>query len=520
MTRNFREGIAAAKSAIASDVPAEAFQILKNLVIPQDDFVRQTRVAKLCLSLNPEILDLKSIKIALLASATVDHFADILRFWLSQEGFAAEIWIAPYDTTITTILDENSELYTFQPDIIWIFTTYRDVRLEITAGDMDSVSVVRGAAIAANKKLWDTIQLRLACIILHNNADIPAGDLFGNYSAQAIWALRNFLRGYNLELGLAASSGVIIFDLDHIASCFGRARWVDWRYWYHSKHAFSFDACGLVAFQAARIISSLKGGAKKCIVLDLDNTLWGGVIGDDGLSGIKLGNGAVGEAFVDFQLYLLKLKQRGIILAVCSKNEEENAREPFIKHPDMKIALEDIAVFRANWQNKVDNIRDIARILNIGLDSLVFIDDNPVERNLVREYLPMVAVPELPEDPSGYAQVIEQQLYFETVGFSAEDKDRASYYRTNAMRTELMAKYTDIGEYLSSLVMVSEKGNLDTFYLQRMAQLINKSNQFHLTGTRYSEAELQSLVNQLQTCAVRYYKLTDKFGDNGLISVV
>ncbi len=516
---SLKNRLAAAKSALADGAHKEAFLILTALVTPGDDFVNQARVAKLSLSINQTLLGLQPIRIALLASTTLDHFSDILRFWLAQEGFAADLWIAPYDTIVPTIMDEGSDLYSFRPDIVWIFTTHRDVRVDVAAGGGSEVQEVIAAAVATNTTLWQTIQHRLSCVILQNNADIPAGDPFGNYAGQVEWTRRNMLRRYNLSLGSAAPFGVVIFDLDHVAANFGRARWVDWRYWYHSKHAFTFDACGTLAFHAARLIAGLKGCAKKAIVLDLDNTLWGGVIGDDGLSGIKLGNGADGEAFVDFQRYVLTLKQRGIILAVCSKNEEENAKEPFLKHPDMVLKLEDIAVFRANWQNKADNICDIARILNIGADSLVFIDDSPLERNLVREFMPMVAVPELPEDPARYVQCIEEHCYFETVSFSPEDTERAAYYRTNAMRSELVAQFTNVAEYLRSLQMVSERGNLNPLLLPRMAQLINKSNQFHLTGTRYSEVELQACANRAQWL-VRYYKLSDRFGDNGLISVV
>lgn len=519
MSVNLNKTLTSAKTAISSGKLLEAFNILTSLVSPDNDFVIQSRVAKLFSAIDSNRLGLKPIRVALLASTTVDHFSDILRFWLACDGFAANIWIAPYDTTTQTILDETSELYSFSPDVIWIFSTHRDVRLSIPLGDADAVMPAINSTIETNTALWKSIQSRLSCAIIQNNADIPPGDSLGNFSGQATWSQRNALRRYNLELSASAPSGIVIFDLDQIASNFGRARWVDQRYWYHSKHAFAFEACGNVAFQGARVIAGLKGKAKKCLVLDLDNTLWGGVIGDDGLSGIRLGNGADGEAFVDFQRFALALKARGIILAVCSKNDEENAKEPFINHPDMQIRLDDIAVFRANWDNKADNIREIANILNIGLDAMVFVDDNPVERNLVREFLPMVAVPELPEDPSEYIQAIVKHSYFETAGFSPEDLERAKYYRDNAVRTELKAQFTDTGEYLRALKMHSEKGDLDNFNLPRMAQLINKSNQFHLTGTRYSESELQEFANRADG-VVRYFKLRDKFGDNGLISVV
>lgn len=520
MKLGFTEELANAKSSILRKSFEEGFNILKKLILPEDDFLTQTRVAKAFANIELDSLELKPIKIALIASSTLDHFSSVLRFWLANEGYAAEIWIAPFDTIVTTVLDKNSELYKFKPDIVWIFTTHRDIPIDIDWGvDEKLVKSAIQQAIKSNKSLWKKVQSQLSCTIIHNNSDIPSIDPFGNFAGQPSWTNRNLLRRYNLDLGAAAIPGVVIFDLDHFASNYGQSRWIDERYWHHSKNAFSFDASGLLAFQAAKLISGLKGQAKKCLILDLDNTLWGGVIGDDSISGIKLGNGATGEAYVDFQRYIYSLKQRGIILAVCSKNEEDIAKEPFIKHPDMKLRLEDIAVFRANWRNKADNIREIANILNIGLDSIVFVDDNPVERNLVKEFLPMVAVPYMPEDPSEYIFALAKNMYFETANFSSEDRERASFYRSNAIRSELKESFTDIKQYLKSLEMLSEAGDLNDFQLPRMAQLINKSNQFHLTGTRYSEMELQSIATQ-KGYFVRYYKLADKFGDNGLISVV
>lgn len=513
---HLRQQLAAVKRSIELEDYLAAFRILCSNVSPQDDFVVQARAAKLYSLIPFAALELRHIKVAILAAHTVDHFSEVLKYWLARDGFRAEIWIAPFDTIAQTVLDA-SYLYAFRPDVVWLFTTSHDVR--VNASSAEAVRPAVDDAIQNTASLWRTLLSKLDCTILQNNADIPAFDSFGNFAGQVPWSRRNCLRLYNLELAVAVLPGVVLFDLEHVSASFGKNKWRDSRYWYHSKHAFNFDACGPLAFQVSRLFTTLKGLAKKCMVLDLDNTLWGGVIGDDGLAGIKLGNGADGEAFVDFQRYVLSLKERGIILAVCSKNDEENAREPFLKHPDCQIKLDDIAVFRANWNNKADNISDIASTLNIGLDSMVFVDDNPAERDLVRQLLPMVAIPELPEDPSGYIEAIERHHYFETTSFSVEDRERARYYRENAERVQLMGRYTDTSDYLDSLSMISEVGDLDAFHLPRMSQLINKSNQFHLTGTRYSEGELLGLAAR-DGCAVRWYRLCDRFGDNGLISVV
>jgi FkbH-like protein len=509
--------IAKIKGLIAKRDWMSAFGRLTALSSPDDDFVSQARVARLYSTLPAAELGLTSIRIAILATSTIDHFTDVLKYWIAREGFAAEIWTAPFNTIEPTALDQSSPFYNFAPDLVWIFTTGRDIRIEVD--DESQVATAVAEAVRHTQSLWTAIRSRLGCTILQNNADIPASDSLGNFAAQTSSSRRNLLRLYNLELGRAAPSGVLVYDLEHFSALHGKERWADTRYWYHSKHAFALDAYGKLAFHSARLLSALKGQARKCLVLDLDNTLWGGVIGDDGLAGIRLGNGADGEAFVDFQRWLRAMKNRGVILAVCSKNERDTAMEPFRAHPDCVLELEDFAVFAANWSNKADNIREIASTLDIGLDSLVFVDDNAVERDFVRTQLPPVAVPDLPEDPAGYIEAIERYHYFETASLSAEDRVRAQLYRENSKRAELRGRAGDVSEYLRSLDMVCESGNADAFHLPRMAQLINKSNQFHLTGNRYSEAELERLAG-LADYIVRYFKLRDRIGDNGLISAI
>lgn len=508
-----------AKKLVENQQYAEAFYLLQASINPHSDYVEMERIAKFSETIYKQLDQLKPIKLAILASTTIDNFAISLKFWLATEGFLLETWIAPFNSIASSIYDDSSDLYNFNPDLVWVFTTYRDLHLNNSTHGDDNENIEKQLNFYQN--LWEKMHSKLNCFIIQNNADIPAVDPFSNFASQLQYSNKSLYQSYNLSLGQAATlrSNIIIFDLDSIAANFGRNRWTDYRYWYHSKHAYSFQACGVLTFQASRVVLAVKGVTKKCIVLDLDNTLWGGVIGDDGLTGIVLGNGADGEAYVDFQKYILSLKQRGIILSVCSKNEEENAKLPFLKHPDMMISLEDITVFKSNWLNKVDNIREIANTLNIGLDSIVFCDDNPVERNLVRTYLPMVSVPELPADPASYISVLDECKYFETISFSLEDQSRTNYYKANTLRVESAAKYTNIDEYLSSLNMIAESGFLNDFNLKRMAQLVNKSNQFELTGNRYSENELIEICNR-KNWYVKFYKLIDKYGDNGLISVV
>jgi FkbH-like protein len=508
------------KAFAANGQSSEAFAVLRSATKANSDFVTQRKYARLLSQINAGELGLRPLRVAVLASCTTDHLVEILKLWLALEGFAAEIYTSPYDTVTSTILNPDSDFYGFRPEIVWLLSTWRDLRLTVPAGaGIEEIDFAVGAAVDDTVSLWKTVKSRCPVIIIQNNADIPAIDIFGNYEGSVAWSARSLMRRYNLRLGECAEAGVSILDLDHLSSTYGKRAWFEERYWHHSKHAFAFDALPPVCFSFSRLVGALKGLAKKCLVLDLDNTLWGGVIGDDGLQGIRLGTGAEGEAFVHFQKFILSLKKRGVILAVCSKNEQANAREVFEKHPDMVLTLDDIAVFRANWDNKADNIRAIADILNIGLDSMVFIDDNPAERALVREFLPMIAVPELPEDPSGYIEALHQERYFETGSYSQEDGERAEYYRANAARNETRVKFTDETAFRASLKMECEIGELTGLFLPRSSQLINKSNQFHLTGTRYNESEISSLLQRPDWIG-RHFILRDRFGDNGLISVV
>ena len=499
---------------------ADAFSLLREVAAPEDDFVLQAKYASLFTSISRAGLELRPLRVAMLASSTVDHLNAALRYWLASAGFDATVYASEYDTVAQTILDPGSDLYRFDPDVVVIFSNYRDVRCEVRAGaSQEDVERVVGAAVEETASLWAALRRQCRAHVLQNNADLPSHRVFGNFEGEVSWGRANVLRRFNLRLAERVPSGVTLFDLEALSSSYGKTRWHDNRYWHHSKHAFTPDATGLVAFEMARVIAAVKGQSKKCLVFDLDNTLWGGVIGDDGLDGIVLGHGPEGEAFVEFQRYLLALKDRGIILAVCSKNEDSNAREPFLKHPDMQITLSDVAVFRANWDNKADNIRDIAATLNIGLDSIVFVDDNPAETQLVRDLLPTVAVLDLPRDPADYIGALSRCSFFEVVTFSDEDLARGDYYRDNAARGDFQKTFSDLTEYLQRLEMVGTVGTFDALHLPRIAQLINKSNQFHVTTTRYSENEIRVMMAD-PSIFCRYVKLRDRFGDNGLVAAL
>jgi FkbH-like protein len=317
-----------------------------------------------------------------------------------------------------------------------------------------------------------------------------------------------------------SGTGDVMLDVAHLANTVGLANWHSPTQWNMAKLPFSDDYCPLYAEHVCRIIGALRGKSRRCLILDLDNTVWAGVIGDDGLEGIQLAEGdATGEAYRAVQRLALDLRGRGIVLAVCSKNEDETARLPFRKHPEMLLRENHIAVFQANWNDKPANIRAIAEELSLGLDSMVFLDDNPAERAHVRQVLPEVAVPELPADPALYARTLFAAGYFETVVFSREDLGRANFYQENARRVELQRQSGDLDVYLRSLNMEITFQPFDETGRARIAQLINKSNQYNLTTRRYTEADVSQMANDL-ACFTMQVRLSDTFGDNGMISAV
>ncbi len=333
--------------------------------------------------------------------------------------------------------------------------------------------------------------------------------------------LRSFLNRVNQELAdYVLGSGDVLLDVASLAETVGLANWHDPQSWNMAKFSFSDELIPLYADHVARIVASLRGKSRKVLVLDLDNTVWGGVIGDDGLDGIKVAQGdARGEAHLAVQRLALDLRQRGVVLAVSSKNTDSVAREPFEKHPEMLLRLEHIAVFQANWNDKATNLQAIADELSLGVDSLVFLDDNPVERGLVRKLLPLVAVPELPEEPAYYARTLAAAGYFEAVTFATEDLKRAGFYQDNAKRASLQKQVGGVEAYLASLDMTITFQPFDVTGRARIVQLINKSNQYNLTTRRYTDPEIAEAENDPEVFTLQV-RLADIFGDNGMISVV
>lgn len=521
MATDFQAVLRLAMASVREARPDEALAHLRRIAHPNDPFARQNQYARLVKSLSPQLPAWPVLRVAILSGSTVDPLIDILGVWLLLAGFRLEAYNAPFNAWRQEAMDAASGLYAFKPDFVWFFLTARDLQMDQAPITADSAD---GASLAALRDVVGAVkQVSQTCRVpvFINNAEASAARALGNLEGQHSLSRAGRLRQYNLGLSTALPPGCTIFDLDHQAACFGLHRWEDARLWFHSKHPFALEAFGPVAFAGSRLLVASRGRSRKCIVLDLDNTLWGGVVGDDGPGGVSLGasGGAAGEAFVAFQTYLKALSSRGIALAVCSKNDDALAREPFKFRSEMVLKLDDFAVFQANWANKADNLRSIAAAMNIGTDSMVFVDDNPAERTLVRTELPEVAVVEMPQDPSDYVSALAAGGWFETLAISDEDRLRSKAYRDNAARAQATSDSTDIETYLRSLDMHASWNTADPSRLPRMSQLLNKTNQFQLTDRRYSEAELTALSSD-PVHWVGWFSLRDQFGDHGLISVV
>ncbi len=513
----------AGERAHASESAAsDAVAVLRNTISPDMDFTAAAAAARKLAKLRRDgARSAVSSRVAVLGSTTTTQLASFLDLFLFGQNVDAEIYEAPYGLLRQEILDPSSDLYRFKPDFIFLAVTRRDLgSMPAVSDSPETVDAAVEAAVNEWEDLWRIAHERLGCQIVQNNFDLPPWRVFGNLESSFASAPGAFIDRVNRELSRRAPRWVSIHDLDGLAANIGRWNWGDERFFHIAKLPCAPEHLAAYAHKIAALIAARLGRSRKCLVLDLDNTVWGGVIGDDGLAGINIGQGdAIGEAFAAFQRYAKSLAERGVILAVCSKNEDANAREPFEKHSDMVLKLEDIACFVANWDDKAANIRRIAQELNIGLDALVFVDDNPAERAIVRRLVPEVAVPELPADPADYVRAVEQHRYFETISIGAEDFKRTDYYRANAQRREIATSAGDIEEFLRSLNMRAWIGPVGDLELDRTLQLIGKSNQFNLTTRRHSAADVERM-RASPDWLTRVVKLEDKFGDNGLISVL
>ncbi len=469
----------------------------------------------------PEGLTTKPVRLAVLGSSTVEQLLPGIRVGALRRDIWLTTYTASYGQYLQELLDSESSLHRFAPNAVLFALDAQHLFGAQVLDSEASASALLDEVCGKLQMLWDTARNHFSCQIIQQTIVPMTPSLLGQNEHRLSHSPRRLTVRLNERLrALDAAAGFDLLALDDQTAINGVAAWHDPLLWHKAKQEISPLAGAYYGDLVGRLLAARQGRSGKCLVLDLDNTLWGGVIGDDGLEGIRLGQGSPqGEAFLAVQRYALGLARRGIILAVCSKNDEANALLPFEQHPEMILKRTDISCFVANWNDKASNLREIARQLNIGLDALVFVDDNPFERNIVRRELPMVAVPELPDDPAFFPEFISAAGYFEALHLTQEDLERTQLYQANSKREQMRASATDMDSYLRSLEMELFWSPFDRIGLQRIVQLINKTNQFNLTTKRYTESDVLKFMENPRAFTLQL-RLTDRFGDNGIIGIV
>lgn len=474
-------------------------------------------------AIKPELLkksDLKELNIAILGGSTTAEIKDILELFLLKYGFKPNFYESEFNKYYEDIMFDNEKLLNFKPHIIYIHTTSLNINSfpELTDSD-NEIQQKLNNELERFKAIWKKIKESYRCPIIQNNFELPYARHLGNLDFSNCRGKTNFIAKINLAFAQFAcqEKDFYINDINYLSSWVGLEKWHDLSMWYSYKYALSYDAVPFLAHNISAIIQSIYGKSKKCLVFDLDNTLWGGIIGEDGLENIQIGKEtALAEAYSAFQKYVRELNKRGLLLAVCSKNDHQNAKAG-LSHPDNIISPNDIICFKANWDPKHANIVKIAEEINIGLDSIVFIDDDPVEREEVRSNLSLVEVPEVGSDVVKYIEFLDKGGYFEPVMISSEDFNRVQSYKDNVQRKNLQFSFKDYTEFLKSLEMKAQIHNFEDIYLERITQLINKTNQFNLTAKRYTLSQIKDIAKNPRYISL-YARLLDKFGDNGIVS--
>lgn len=461
-----------------------------------------------------------SLRVALVGGGTPDLLADPLRASCVASGIALDLHVGGYGEVPGALLDPESTLARFEPRIVVVLNTPHELLGRLAVGiDADTIDDMIEQECESLLGAAQSFHRRTGAEIVIHTHPVPIDSGFGSLSWKLPSTPESFLARVNLRLGERAPSFVHLLDAAGMASRMGTRTWFDPRFWYHAKQPISFAAVPEWTGAVTATLRALLGRACKVAVLDLDNTLWGGVVGDDGVEGIKLGEGTgEGEAFKAFQQHLKQLKRLGVLLAVCSKNDEAIALDAIDRHPEMVLRREDFVSIKANWNPKSGNIRAIAKELDLGLDSFVFIDDNPAEREEVRRALPQVFVPELGEEPADYGAILAAGRYFEKTGVTDEDGRRTEAYRTRAQAAASLGEATDLSSYLESLEMRGVVRPFEPISMERITQLTNKTNQFNLTTRRVVQSEMEEFAES-DSWITLSMRLRDRFGDHGLISV-
>ena len=495
---------------------------MQSLFMPPFSMELLTKRKKLRRELLQHRSDFITRRIAILGGSTTHDIRDILELFLLFHGIQADFYESEYAQYWQDAMFPNPELEDFKPDIFFIHTSNRNIlRWPELSDSPENVDALLAETCGRFTQMWDRLAAVYACPIIQNNFEYPYWRLQGSRDASDIHGRVNFLTRLNLRFAEYAQTheNFYINDINYLSADYGLERWSDQFYWHMYKYALALPAIPYLAHSVANIIKSIYGKNKKAFALDLDNTLWGGVVGDDGPENLQVGQEtSEGQAYSEFQEYLKAHKQLGVILNVVSKNEADNALAG-LNRPDMTLKPDDFIMVKANWEPKSQNLADIAHTLSLTPDSFVFVDDNPAEREIVRQQIPGAAVPELGDKPEYYIRAIDRMGYFEVTTLSSDDAARTEMYRQNAARSRAETSFSDYGAYLRSLEMKAEIKPFAPLYLSRIAQLTNKSNQFNLTTRRYSQTDIAAMAEDGRYITL-YGKLADKFGDNGVVSVV
>ncbi len=493
-----------------------------NLFIPpftNDLFSKRKKIKRELLASGTEFIDKK---IAILGGSTTHDVKDMLELFLLHHGIRPEFYESEYNMYWQDAMFPNEELEGFAPDIIYVHTSNRNItRYPELNEDEASVEELLKETSEHFATMWDRLAKVYGCPVIQNNFEFPFWRLQGNREAVDVHGRVNFITRLNLIFADYARthSNFFINDLNYLSAYYGLEKWSDPFYWHMYKYAMAMPAIPYLAHSVANIIKSIYGKNKKAFALDLDNTLWGGVVGDDGAENLAVGQEtSMGQVYSEFQEYLKAHKQLGVILNVISKNDPENAMAG-LNRPDMTLTPDDFIMIKANWEPKSQNLIDISHTLSLTPDSFVFVDDNPAEREIVRQQVANATVPEIGDKPEEFIKAIDRMGYFEVTSLSKDDSERTKMYRQNAARSREEANFSDYGDYLRSLEMKAEIAPFTAMYMSRIAQLTNKSNQFNLTTRRYSQADVEAMASDDKFITL-YGKLGDKFGDNGVVSVV
>ena len=519
--RDFQGGL---KAAAAAEEPEARLSKLMSLAAAGTSYIETIQLdrALTALRLADPPAAATRVRLAVLGTSTLDHLLPAIRVAGLRRQLLIDVHAGSFGQYRQELLSPESPVHAFRPTMLLLSLTADELLSDVpVSASKDAADRFVQAAVDELRALWAKARETFGAVLIQQSILDVTLPLFGNHERLIPGAPARLVARLNDVLAdAAAEDGILFLDVAGASARDGIDAWFDRRHWLQGKLQIAPAAANRYGELLSRLIGASLGRAKKCLVLDLDNTLWGGVLGDDGLEGIKLGQGsAIGEAHLALQKYARQLKERGVILAVCSKNDWANVEQVFDTHPEMWLRRSDISAFAVNWTDKAENLQTIARTLNLGLDSLVFVDDNPAERERISASLPMVAVPSLSDDPAGYVSAIAEAGYFEATALTDEDRERAAQYAANVSRDALKSSAQSVDEFLGGLQMQVVYGRVTGVDLVRAGQLINKTNQFNTTTTRLSSAELERWAAD-PTALVLQFRLIDRFGDNGMVSVM